>query len=575
LKAFNRNIGILFFLFLFYSCANVVAPTGGPKDIESPKIESSIPLNKSTNFNTNEVLIYFDEFVQLKNLQAELVVSPPMEETPEIKSLGKKISIKILDSLSQDQTYTLNFGEAIIDITESNTLKNFAYIFSTGSNLDSIQMSGKVLKAFSFAAPEKAFVLLYSNLNDTAPLTTIPDYIAKCNKNGDFKIQNIKPSVYKIYAIADANNNYKFDLPNELFAFNDSIYTLNYDYLKDSLSKAVNDIELILFEEEPIKRYVKEKKRETRNLCLAVFNLPLEEKVKIKFLKSDLSNNYVFEFNKSNDSLKIWLTDSVQIKKDTTSFVFNYFYFDNQDSVVEVLDTVHFTYKETKDSKTKFSMESLLHKTGNVSEHIPIQFIFSSPLSKIDTSMIHLVELVDSIKKPIPFSINPDSIKLTKYTLDFSRKVKSTYLFTADSGAFKSINNQELDSLKFLFKIVPNEKTGNLFVTLSNVNPNVIIQLVSDKDKIISEKIVSKSQKIEFKNLSEGSYKLKAIFDENKNGRWNSGKYIKKQQVEDVKIYSTDITLKLNWDFEIQWDLNEKTERKSIVPEIKPLKDKK
>lgn len=567
----KRIVVPLFLTMLLYSCANVVAPTGGQKDTSPPKTEKMIPENNTAAFNSKEILIYFDEFVQLKNYTEEFVVSPPMSENPELKSLGKKILVKFPDSLKENTTYTLNFGSSIADITEGNTMHEFKYVFSTGENIDSISISGKVKKAQTFESPEKAFVLLYSNLNDTTPLKIKPDYIAKCNKDGKFTIYNIKPGNYKIYAISDANNNLIFDLPNELFAFNDSIYNLNYDYLTDSLSKGITDINLFLFEEETAKRFVKDKQRETPNLCTTIFNLPLHEKANFNLIDFD-SSAFITEYNKSNDTVNLWIADSTLISKDTLLFVAEYYYINDFDSIIQIADTLKFINKKQKEKaeKEKFIIKSSFDKTNLLSDLSSFILNFTSPIEKFDTSRIFFVEKIDTILKPVQFSFKQDSISITKYYVDFPKNKNSNYIFTLDSGAIQNIYNQYNDSTSYLFKISELENIGNIFLTLENVKPNIIVQLLNDKGKLVDEKIVKTSGKVIFSNLKEGVYKLNAIFDENKDNRWSSGKYIKKQQPEDVKSYSKEITLKSNWDFEITWDLNEV----SIVEEPKQKKQK-
>jgi len=187
LYALNNRIFLIFtFAIILYSCAQIVPLSGGEKDITPPKELTSVPLNRSLNFDASTITVEFDEFIQLIDLNTQLIISPIIQPKPEITVKGKKLVIKILNDLSPNTTYSINFGNAICDITENNSFPNYKFVFSTGDFLDSLSYAGNVLNAFNLEPEEKVNVLLYAHHHDSVPLKELPNYIALTNKEGEY-----------------------------------------------------------------------------------------------------------------------------------------------------------------------------------------------------------------------------------------------------------------------------------------------------------------------------------------------------------------------------------------------------
>ncbi len=216
---------------LLFQCAKIGHPGGGPKDKTPPRILVSEPVNYSTHFKGNEINIYFDEFIELRNINQELLVSPPMKEQPEVINMGKSIRVIFNEQLKENVTYTLNFGEAIVDFREANPLKDFKYVFSTGSHIDSLAVFGRVLYAFNNRPPEDVCrVMLHEILKDSAFYVDTPAYVGRTNKEGYFEIIHVKNDTFQLFVLNDINNNFIYDLPNEEIAFSDSVFILNKNY---------------------------------------------------------------------------------------------------------------------------------------------------------------------------------------------------------------------------------------------------------------------------------------------------------------------------------------------------------
>ena len=219
---------ILFFSTLFLSqCAKQATLTGGPKDEDHPLIVKINPPFNTTNFDSKEINITFNEFIQLKDLNNNLIVSPPLEEKPEITIKGKTLAIELLTELQDSTTYNIYFGNSVQDYNEGNPIENFEYVFSTGDYIDSLSISGQVINSFTLIPEEGVFVMLYKDYEDSVPIKQLPVHISKTNKEGFFRINNISNNKFKVFCLRDFNKNYLFDLPNEDIAFTDSLLIFN------------------------------------------------------------------------------------------------------------------------------------------------------------------------------------------------------------------------------------------------------------------------------------------------------------------------------------------------------------
>ena len=239
-KVSYKNFWILSGLLVFWSCAQIGSPTGGPRDETPPAVVECDPPNYSTRFDARKIQITFDEYIVLNNVNQELIVSPPMDEKPEVKLRKKSIIIEFEEALRTNTTYTFNFGNAIRDLHEGNVLQNYEYVFSTGDILDSMSVKGSLKYAEDLDVPgEPISVMLYTDLRDSVPLTDIPLYVGRSDDSGIFSVNNLRPDVYKVFALKDGNNNLLFDLPTEEIAFLDTSLIVNADFVKQLLGDSI------------------------------------------------------------------------------------------------------------------------------------------------------------------------------------------------------------------------------------------------------------------------------------------------------------------------------------------------
>ena len=545
----------------FIRCANIVSPTGGPKDIIPPVVLLATPENQSSNFNEKEIHLTFDEYVTLNNPNNNILISPPLEKNPDYKLNGKSLIIKFKETLKNETTYSINFGESIKDLHEGNIFKDYSYVFSTGENIDSLTLEGKLLQAIDHKPSADYFVMLYCDENDTISLDSLPYlvkpyYITKSDKEGNFKFSGLKDSDYLIFALKDENSNLRFDLPNESIAFLDSlvkpIHNSQCIIHNDSVKQEVEETEpLVLYsflEEDTVQKLLKKEIVEDGLLRFA-FNRPAQN-VKIEILESlpDTFNIYP-TYSADYDTILWYYTPN----KDSLLFTINY------DTLIN--DTTQISLKNRKANSRRGKQEniskSLEIKTNiNAGKLTPEQYLiltFKEPVTDImmrDTSW-YIVDK-DTIINDLHFT-KIDSFGL-KYKLDKTLAPEKSYKIIIPDSVFYSFKGVTNDTTEFSFKVPEISQYGNIFVTVEvpeNV-PQIIVELLDDKDKFIVRQIISETQKIEFKYLSPKKYKLKAILDKDSNGKWTPGNYGKKLLPEPIYFHKDVFDVKANWDIDLE-----------------------
>ena len=228
MKRNRRNIfkrewfGIMVVALCIYACANRGYPEGGPKDETPPQVVEEVPLSYTTNFKAKRVNIYFDEFVQLNDINNKFIFSPPVKKDPKVSLKGKYVQVAIPDSLRENTTYSLDFADAIVDNNESNPLGFYRYVFSTGERIDTLELGGTVVNAESYEPVLGVLVALYEKSGDSIPLKELPDYIARTDSSGNFRLTNLREGHYRVMAIEDANRDKMYTPESEMFAWMDT-----------------------------------------------------------------------------------------------------------------------------------------------------------------------------------------------------------------------------------------------------------------------------------------------------------------------------------------------------------------
>ncbi|HIA35472.1 MAG TPA: hypothetical protein EYN89_01750 [Flavobacteriales bacterium] len=545
----QNRLYIVICWFLVTGCATIVAPSGGPKDMMPPQIIKAEPANYSANFQAEEIEITFNEYVALKDLFNNMIVSPPMEPKPEIFVRGKSILIKIEAELAANTTYNINFGNALIDITEGNSRKNFQYVFSTGTYIDSLSIAGSVIKALDRKPEEEVLVMLYEcnpeEVCDSLPYNSKPQYFTRTGKGGSFVIHNIKKSTFKLFALRDENRNYLYDLPNERIAFHDEEIdpadSLNY--------------ELLMFEEaNPKQNLLKAWSAGVGKLKFA-FKQPAGE-VRISPINFSAKKSWeIIDYSKNRDTITYWNSFGV-------------------DSLLLIIEDEKFNYTDTvklglkQEDETRSLSISSDHKDGaslNIDKKITLTC--SHPVSVYDLKMVKILEQVDSATfKSIEASVSFDDPALRKIIIAYAWKADGSYRLEIPKAAFTDIFQLQNDTFNLDFNIPEETYYGNakLDLVVPHIRHTYIIQLINPFDRVVHESLITPKDKLReglkrlaYNHLVPGKYKIKVIYDFNNNLQWDTGDYLGSQLPERVVFYPEPIVIRSNWDMVLEWDLKE------------------
>jgi len=624
-----RTATLFVLISLCWNCAQQGSPSGGPRDEDPPTVVECEPNNYSIRFEAKKIMITFDEFIVLDNVNQQLVVSPPMEEKPEIKLRKKTLIIQFEEELKDSTTYTFNFGSAIKDLHEGNKLLNYEYVFSTGDVLDSLSVRGTLKYAENLTEPEEPIsIMLYNDLRDSVPITDIPLYVGRSDDSGVFSVNNLKADVYKVFALKDGNYNFLFDLPTEEIGFLDSSLIVNAEFARsllaaqgitdttatvadstgfltdttgflsdttatiadttgspagptfsvadtadvqaDSIAEEGPDfnsitIDMLLFIEENEIQYITDDMRDDRRLIQMFFARPLTDSFHYRFLTPDTINpvETLEIFSSQRDSLSLWLKDSADYKKDTLIMEVNYTVKDTTLQFVTQTDTLIFSFREKKPKQKKTEEEeeeveklgiSTIRNNGELDLNRNLRLDLDVPLEAIRDSLISFYHIPDTVEIPFPFRTRADSLVPTRAWILADWESLSRYRLLLLPGAVNSIYDLAHDTLDVSFKTRDIEYYGQILLNLENIHNRVIIQLIS-KENVVRQRTVEQDGLCTFSYLAPQDYQVKFIHDLNGNGRWDTGKYLKKLQPEPVELLPKEITVRSNWDHDVSMRL--------------------
>jgi len=574
------------------ACANRSAgPSGGDKDTIPPVVVRSNPENQAVNFKKKEILVYFNENISLDKVTENVIVSPPQKTQPIVKANAKLLTVNLQDDLQDSTTYSILFGNAIVDLNEKNPLENYVFSFATGDVIDSLKISGKLISAENLDPISNVAVGIHTNLHDTAINNDHFTRIAKTDSEGKFTIQNVKTGTYKIYALDDLNRDFKYQ-PGEGVAFSDSLIqpivttTEKLDTLwKDSVTidtihRHINhvykpdDILLKFFKEQKKRQYLVKSERTDEKYFALYFNDKQDSLPKITPLNFDENTHFLIEKSANLDSLIYWMPDSITYKQDTLSLAISYLITDSVFNYVETTDTLSlFQRKARTTAKPKTAVQPQvevlpLSLKTNLSSSFDVYkliiFDFPEPVDSVDVDKIHLNLIVDSIPQTVEFDwVDNDSIGKS-YALKYAWKPEQSFEISIDSAAFISIYGKASDSLKNSFKIKSLEEYATLIITLEEFEDRAVIQILDSKEQVMQTKpAVEKGTLFEY--LKPGDYYARMFIDENENGIWDTGNMDERKHPEEVIYFQKKLSLRANWELEEKWNhLNPK--HKNIKP---------
>ncbi|WP_335966276.1 Ig-like domain-containing protein [Galbibacter sp. PAP.153] len=534
MKAKNLLILSLFFVLLtsLASCARRGTPEGGPKDITPPSITSSVPDNNTINFNAEKIRINFDEYIKLKDLQKQLIVSPPLEYQPYIypqSGASKYLEIEIVDTLKENTTYVFNFGQSVVDNNEANPYSFFKYVFSTGDYIDSLELEGFVFDALQKKPENFISVMLYEV--DTAYTDSViyqkpPTYITNTlDSSTNFRLTNLKEGTYKLVAMKDESGNYKFDPKTDKIGYidhfikipSDSIYGLN------------------LFKEIPAYKAGRPSLIAKNKIFFGYEGDP--EGMEIKLLTEKPAD---YDYRIFPD-----------METDTLNYFFTPF---EADSLVfevrkqEVIDTFTVRVKELYPDTLVVAQ---LNKSFELNDSLKLHT--STPMETLNNEKI---SVMDKDSTALEFDTNLDR-KKNILNIHWETQPDQKYRVTMLPGAITDFYGEESDTLTYGVSTKSLADLGSIRITLNNIEKYpVILQLTDNKGEVLYEQSIKEAKYgYEFRNINPATYLIRVIHDDNGNGKWDTGNYLKKIQPERISYYPDPVELRANWEIEQTFNL--------------------
>lgn len=610
---------ILLLVIVTYSCASIGNPDGGPYDEDPPKFVGSTPNLRAVNYKKKKIELEFDEFIKLEKASEKVIFSPPQMEQPELKVVGKKVAVEYLDTLKDSMTYTIDFSDAIVDNNEGNPMGNFSFSFSTGANIDSMEVAGTVLQAEDLEPIKGIQVGLHRDLSDTAFSTKPFDRVSRTDSRGRFSIRGVAPGKYRVYALKDGNQNYLYDSKTEQVAFYDSIIipdmmpatrqdtvwkdTLTIDtimtvgytrFLPDSLI-------LRAFKAENTRQYLTRSQRDQENHFILTFSAKADTLPTIKGLNFDEKDMFVIEATPRNDSICYWIKDSLVYLMDTLAIQLDYLYTDTLDQLVPTTDTLYLANKLTRAQKEKLKKEEeekkekerrKREKKGLEPEKEPMKFLnmkidaagsfdiynnivlsFQEPLASIDTSAIKMEVKVDTLWEPTPFLFVADSVMPRTYEILAQWEPEKEYQLTIDSAAIVGLYGLHTNKVQQTMKVKKLDEYGTLLLNIVGAPEGSLVELLDNGGKVLRQQPVSAENTADFYFLNPNTkYYIRLLVDRNGNGKWDTGNYEQGIQPEEVYYFPKVWEMKANFEFEETWNIHEVPLDRQKLDEIKKQK---
>ena len=525
-------------MLLIASCARRSAPTGGAKDSIPPVLIAANPKINSVNFNTDEIRLTFNEWVKLEDLDKQLIISPPLEKKKyEIKPLSgitKKIFINFIDSLQENTTYTINFGNSILDNNEGNKMNFFNYTFSTGPTLDSLFLKGNVEDAFDLETDQYLSLQLYkidSTYNDSIIFNSQPTYLSNTLDSTTYRFKNLREGRYILIALKDVGDDYIFNPLYDKIGYYDSIVSLP----KDSI------INLRLFKEETSIVWDRPHFINSEKIGFGYYGKLDLDKISLASKIPD-SVEYLFTKEKNKDTINFWLSrnslDSLEFKlKEIDTIKTLTVKFDrSKDSLIDSLEM-------TKITESVIGLKEIFKLSSNL------------PIREISDSLI-FIRNIDSVLIPFKSSINNN---LDEITLDFEVKPQDDYSIYILPNAIVDLKGGTNDTLDYKTVSQSLEDYGNVYLNVIRDNESeYILQMLNSNNEIVRKyNSIINDGLYNFELIKPGKYIFRMIKDNNGNKKWDTGNYLKKIQPEEVYYSNFELDIRANWDFNETFNLNE------------------
>ncbi len=517
------------------SCANKTAPTGGPQDEKPPELISSQPSDGQLNFNNTEVILEFDEDVKPDKARDQILITPRINGEYTIRQRRNRIILSFDTLFNQNTTYTINFRESIVDITEGNPAENLSIAFSTGDYIDSLRISGYVQDVLNGTPSKKATIVLFEAEDTTTLFDGLPTYFTESNDSGMYEIRNIKAGNYRIYSFKDTNKNLQAEPKNESYGFYPDTLSLTEDLENINMNLIRLDIgEFNLISARPsgttfdirLNKYITEYTLQ-----------PEDSTIELQHYYSDLEHQAISVYNSPaiTDSVKVFLTA--------------------KDSIEQTLrDTVWVKFLESRRDPVDMTTQIEIEQIPVNQPILNADLNFNKPVRQLNSDSIYLY--LDSLLI-IPFDslTNEWNESRTRLTLSY-RFADSLFRQRPDQpsadgppqrpnrqpalelgkGAFIGIENDTSTVKSVDLPFVQVSSLATLIINLNTSTEEYFLQLINNEGKVVSEKQPART--VQFRNLPPGDYTLRAIIDTNLNGKWDPGN-IEENQLSENIVYFT------------------------------------
>lgn len=583
---------------LSHSCANMAAPTGGAYDVDPPVVKRANPGFNSLNATPTRISIEFDENIKIEKPTEKVIITPPQKNMPVIRAAGKNAIVELKDTLLLNTTYTIDFTDAIVDNNEANPLENFVYSFSTGDRLDTLSISGKVLTAENLEPVTGMYVGIHSNHHDSV-FTHIPfERISRTDSRGNFTVRGMAPGKYRVFALNDLNRDYKYDNPQESIAFLDSLVipstmpavrqdTVFQDSLTIDTIRTVHytrflpdDLLLRSFLSDFQRQFLQKYERPEAHRINLFFAAPTDMPT-FFLLNPEVRDNdwYVIERSAKNDTLMLWITDSLIYQRDSLSMQINYMRTDSLNHNYIATDTLNLNMRRTgrdrtntekrantekKEGEQKEEEEqiSFLNIKANVQSSFelynPVRIEFEQPVTVFDSTYVQLLTEVDSLFEAVPFHLESDSLNPRKFTLRPRWEPGGKYKMVIDSAAITSCYGLWNNKYEQSFTVKPLDQYGNMEISITGLPEGkpAFVELLDKSDKPFRKSHV-KANKAKFQDLPPGEVYARVVIDENKDGVWTTGNYEEGRQPEKVFYYPGKFVIRAFSDHLEDWNVKE------------------
>jgi uncharacterized protein (DUF2141 family) len=524
----GRNLIVSFLtISVFAGCASMGAgPQGGPKDTKPPNVLSIFPKDQTRNFTAKKVVIEFDEYFKLNDQAKQFSISPDVQVLPTLKVKGKTLEITFTDTLEKNTTYTLNFGKAIADVNEGNLLKNFSYVFATGPELDSLSISGNIKDALTGKPLIEGVALVIPLSKDSLWAKKKASIYSLTDSSGNYKINNLRSDTYKVYALKEQNA--------------DKIYQQSSDevgFVKEPLvlKRDTQQVNMLVFKENATAFRVMDRKLNQDGSITMTFNQQLKKPELTVIDPKEIDAGKLIKFNKEKDSVKLWLKD---LSFDSTKVSIT--------DEGKLLQTVKFT-KGKKETFTR-SVVPADNLEGNLlNPYKPFKLIFNIPVEAVDPSKITLLE--DSVQKT-NFSVERDSADFLTYNMRYPWRPKAIYEITFGPGSFTAIFKAQNKELKKKFELASSDDYGTLKldITTPEKNKQYLLEIYNEAKITVNNLVVSADTSVTFTKYRAGKYFIRIVYDDNKNGKWDTGNVKLGIQPEKIWNETKELSIRANWD---------------------------